>query len=143
MVVVRRTRAAALGVDRLAVQLPCCHRWPPSRQWSSSERPAPGSAAAVGTADAEVQPWVKPQFATPELLRQLKEILTQRNREPESQDGVDHWPAVVESSCMDGGLGVVAVCRDPSKPIPAGSIVALYPGAARLHPPVNLPLSVI
>lgn len=75
--------------------------------------------------------------ATPPMLEQLRVILDRRDADPESDPLVQHWPVVIQSGISaDAGLGVELRSRNPHAPCPAGTVVALYPGATRRHAPV-------
>eukprot|EP01043_Picozoa_sp_COSAG02_P042168 COSAG02_NODE_3560_length_6556_cov_20.015778_1_plen_259_part_00 len=75
---------------------------------------------------------------TPSLLEQLRFVLSRHDTDPEHDPLVEHWPVVTQSGISDAGLGVELRCRNPRCPCPAGKLVALYPGATRLHAPVMI-----
>ena len=93
-------------------------------------------ARQMGTGDARLslQDWPP----SPSLLEQLRVVLERRDTDPEQDPLVQHWPVVTESSCFEAGLGVQVRCQRPCTPCPAGTLMALYPGAVRLHAPAMI-----
>ena len=76
-------------------------------------------------------------------VRQLRALVSHRF-------GPEHWqpipgapgctyqPEVVESSCVDGGRGVVLRTDPGGCALPPAAVVGVYIGLARLHPPLLL-----
>ena len=132
-------RRVAAPVRAGAAELRCRCRC----QFSTSTTSSSSSTSATATATAseprhQAEPWAKPQWPTGDMLRQLHELIAWRDSDPAQRADIAHWPTVVESSAPGGGLGVVATCRDPHRPIPPGTLICCYPGLVRLHPPVML-----